>query len=206
MTLSITIAELRAAHACDLDDRIAALSAHLGRTPDDDEPVPLAKWAEVTPRVDDLFWAMRRCWWRGGREIGVEVACRAAERAMTHVRPQDVPVLRAAVDAARGCVAGMVTVEACRDAAHAANAAAYAAYAAYAYTATAYAATAAAATAAYAADAYTGDAYTDTAATAAAHAAYGAAADADPDADPDAACTAERAAQRADLISLLEAT
>ena len=180
MTLSITIAELRAAHACDLDDRIAALSAHLGRTPDDDEPVPLAKWAEVTPRVDDLFWAVRRCWWRGGREIGVEVACRAAERAMTHVRPQDVPVLRAAVDAARGCVAGMVTVEACRDAAHAANAAAYAAYAA--------------------------DAYTDTAATAAAHAAYGAAADADPDADPDAACTAERAAQRADLISLLEAT
>lgn len=201
MTLSITIAELRAAHACDLDDRIAALSAHLGRTPDDDEPVPLAKWAEVTPRVDDLFWAVRRCWWRGGREIGVEVACRAAERAMTHVRPEDVPVLRAAVDAARGCVAGMVTVEACRDAAHAANAAAYAAYAADAYTATAYAATAAAATAAYAADAYT-----DTAATAAAHAAYGAAADADPDADPDAACTAERAAQRADLISLLEAT
>ena len=101
MTLSITIADLRAARACDLDDRIAALSAHLGRTPEDDEPVPIAVWAEVTPDVADLLWSLRCCWQRGGRAVGVEVACRAADRAMVHARPKNMPVLRAAVDAAR---------------------------------------------------------------------------------------------------------
>ena len=131
MTLSITIADLRAARACDLDDRIAALSAHLGRTPEDDEPVPIAVWAEVTPDVADLLWSLRCCWQRGGRAVGVEVACRAADRAMVHARPKNMPVLRAAVDAARGCFAGTVTVEACRDAAErAAYAAANAANAA----------------------------------------------------------------------------
>jgi hypothetical protein len=140
MTLSITIAELRVAHACDLDDRIATLAAHLGRTPADDEPIPLATWAEVTPDVDDLMWGLRCCWDRGGRAVGVEVACRAAERAMTHARPKKMSMMRAAVDAARGCVAGKVTQEACQDAARAAfpsvaYAAARAACATYANTA-----------------------------------------------------------------------
>jgi hypothetical protein len=177
-TLSITISELRTNRACDLDDRIAALSAHLGRTPEDDEPVPLSVWAEVTPEVDDLVWALRCCWARGGRAVGVEVACRAADRAMVHARPGDVPVLRAAVDAARGCVAGTVTVEACRAAADAA----YADADAYA----AYAADAAADAAAAAADA-------DAAAYAAERAACAAAAER----------ATERAAQRADLLGLL---
>ena len=147
--LIVTISELRAHRACDLDDRIAALSAHLGRTPDDDEPVSLAKWAEVTPHVPELLWALRCCWDRGGRSVAVEVACRAVDRAMVHARPEDVPVLRAAVDAARGCVAGTVTVEVCRDAASAASAAYAAADYAAAYAA-AYAANANAAAAAYA--------------------------------------------------------
>jgi hypothetical protein len=199
MTLSITISELHAYRACDLDDRISDLSAHLGRTPGADEPIPLAKWAEVTPNVDDLVWALRCCWDRGGRAVGVEVACRAADRAMVHARPEDVPVLRAAAHAARGCVAGNVTVEACRDAAYAAAnavtatacAAANAASAAYA---AADAAERAAAYAAYAAE--RAAAYAAYAAYAAAYAAAAAAAYA-------AAYAAERAAQRADLLSLL---
>jgi hypothetical protein len=158
-------------------------------------------WAEVTPHVPDLLWALRCCWARGGRAVGVEVACRAADRSMVHARPEDVPVLRAAVDAARGCVAGTVTVEVCRDAADAATTAddAYAAYDAAAraaadaapydayaaYDAAAYAAAYAAARAAADAAAYAANA---NAAAAAAYAAYAA---------------AERAAQRADLLALL---
>ena len=149
MGLSITIAELRKHHACDLDARIAALSAHLGRVVADDEHVPLTTWVEVTPSTNDLIWALRCCWDRGGRAVGVEVACRAADRAMIYARPQDVPVLRAAVDAARGCIAGTVTLDdvmrtrAAADAAYAAAAAAAAYAAAYAAAAAADAADAA---------------------------------------------------------------
>jgi hypothetical protein len=128
MTLSITISELRAAEGSDLDDRIAALSRHLGRTPEDDEPVSLSVWAKATWDVAGLLLPMRYCWDRGGRAVCVEVACRAADRAIANARTEDIPVLRAAVDAARGCVAGTVTVEACQDAAHAAYAAAHAAF------------------------------------------------------------------------------
>jgi hypothetical protein len=197
MTLSITIAELRAHRACDLADRIAAMSAHLGRTPEDTEAVPLAVWAEVTGSTEDLLWALRCCWDRGSRAVGVEVACRAADRAMIHARPDDVPVLRAAVDAARGCIAETVTEEACRYASSAVASAvatvadAYAVYAAYA----AYSAACAAYTV------YAAACAADAAACAARAARAARAADA-----ADAADAAERAAQRADLFSLLEAT
>ena len=180
MGLSITIAELRKHHACDLNARAAALSAHLGRVVADDEHVPLTTWAEVTPSTSDLMWALRCCWYRGGRAVGVEVACRAAGRAMQHARHEDVPVLRAAVDAARGCIAGTVTLDEVMRAHAAAAAAAYAAYAAdAAYAAYAAYVAAYAAYAAYAADA----------AAAAAYAAYAAA----------------RASQRADLLALVAA-
>lgn len=195
MTLSITIAELRTHKACYLNDRVSALSAHLGRTPAADEPVPLATWAEVTPDVADLIWALRCCWDRGGRAVGVEAACRAAERAMVHARPQDGPVLRAAVDAARGCVHGVVTVEACWNAA--ADAAARAAYAADAASAAAWA------DAASASDAASDAARAASDAARAVRAAAYAAADADAYDAYAAADASERAAQRADLLSLL---
>lgn len=189
MTLSITITELRAHDACDLDDRVSALSAHLGRTPAADEPVPLAIWTEVTPDTADLIWALRCCWDRGGRAVGVEVACRAAERAMARARDNDIPVLRASVAAARGCVAGIVTVQACRAVAAYAAAAADRAYDAsdFAYTDADLAAAASVRAAYAAADS---DAYA--AATAATYAAASA-----------VDTSAERAAQRADLLSLL---
>jgi len=165
--LSITIEELRQHHACDLPERIAGLTAHLGRTPADDEPIPLATWAAVAWTARDgthhpehsatgLIWALRCCWDRGGRAVGVEVACRAAERAIGRIPEERRAVARAAIDAARGCVAGAVTREECRRAARAAYAAYAAALAAYAAAADAAAADAAAAYAA--ADAYVADA------------------------------------------------
>ncbi len=186
-TLSFTNAELFNFRACGREERIATLSAHLGRTPENDEPVALSVWAEVTPGVADLLWALRCCWDQGGREVGVEVVCRAAERAMIHARPDDVPVLRTAVDAARGCVTGTVTREDCISAGHAAYAAFRDAYAKADRRAEA---ARAAANAAYAAAHVTDDAaHVIHAANAAANACH-------------ASSVTERDAQRSDLLAL----
>jgi hypothetical protein len=141
-TLSITISELRTNRACGLDGRIAALSAHLGRTPGADEPIPLAKWAEVTPEVDDLVWALRCCWYRGGRSVGAEVARRAAARAADAADAADASnaanAAARAADAARAVavyVAADTAATAAQRATRAACAAAGAVADAYAYAA-----------------------------------------------------------------------
>jgi len=231
--LSVTISELRAHCGRDFADHIAADLASLGRTPADEEAIPLTVLAEATWDVVDLLLAMRCCWDRGGWAVGVEVACRAADRAMVNARTEDIPALRSAVDAARGRVAGTVTVEACQDTLDAAYAparpAAYvyasssffpfakiapfsssASYAAYAAYAAATAATAAVPSAAYAAYAATAayDAAYESAAKRAGDATTTVAAAARAvavavDAAARAAADVERFAQRADLLELL---
>ena len=119
-TLSFTNNELRDFGACDREGRIEDISAHLGYTPQDHIRVPLAAWVEVTPDVMDLVWALRCCWWRGGRAVGVEMACRAAERTLAHATPEAISTFRAAIDATRGYMAGTVDWEECNTAANAA--------------------------------------------------------------------------------------
>jgi len=127
MTLSISVAELHAHNACHLADRERAIRAHLGREVGDNEPIPLTTWAQCPwvetdeygaethhgeHSTEDLLWALRCCWHRGGRKVGVEVACRAAERVLHLAREEHRRVLRTAIAAARGHVAGDVSCEA----------------------------------------------------------------------------------------------
>jgi hypothetical protein len=91
--ITLSIKTLREHETCALDARIAALAAHLGRRPTDDEPVPFVTWAEVTPFISDMIWALQ-CVDRGDR-VAAEVARRAAARARGYARAN----IRAADDA-----------------------------------------------------------------------------------------------------------
>ena len=82
MSYALSIADLRAARICYLDKRVAALQDHLGRAVPDDEALPMAAWAEITPDTRDLIYALRLR--PDGRHISVDVARRAADRAAEH--------------------------------------------------------------------------------------------------------------------------
>lgn len=112
--LTVTIAELRRGGARDVAERVAALEAHMRRKVEDNEPVPLRTWAEVTPYTPHVIRMLRCCWERGGREVGVEVACRAAERSLRYARAETVATLQAAIDATRGYMAGTVPLGKCK--------------------------------------------------------------------------------------------
>ena len=51
--LTLSIADLRKADACDLDDRIADLNAHFGRDVAEDETIDLRIWLDLPTTTDD---------------------------------------------------------------------------------------------------------------------------------------------------------
>ena len=195
MSLTITIASLRAHNACDLDARIADIRRVL---PDvaEDTPVPLATWwALPSTSIPDRIWSLRAVSDPArGRVIAVTVASRAARRVLHLVREQDRAISVAAIDAAESWRAEPIPQQ---------HRAAYAAFLDAARADTACAAfldAAAARAAAYAACAAADTAYAaDYAARAAAYAACAAA---DYAADYAAAYAAERACQCDELDEL----
>ena len=80
---AFSITDLRKHYACDLNQRIADLRRYLVRDVPEDEDVPMAVWAEVTPNTSDLIWALR-C-----RPEGEVIAVEIARRAAKHVRQAD---------------------------------------------------------------------------------------------------------------------
>jgi hypothetical protein len=120
--ITISIADLTTWEACDLPSRVAAIRAHLARDIADDEQIPLTTWAEVTPDLDDLIWAMGRT--PAGRAFLAGFACDCAEnvlpiwlasypeddRPAAAIRvgrnPAATPAARAAAAAAAGDAAG----------------------------------------------------------------------------------------------------
>ena len=199
--IAVTIGSLRAWGACSIDDRIAGLRAHLGRDVPDDEPVPLAVWAEVPwggephHSDSDLRWALSRT--SEGRRTLAALVADCVERVLPiwEARYPGDRRPREAVEAIRGWLRGEEGIERVR----ALAAAACAAWAAYdAADAAAYAAAAADAAASGAADADCAAwADADDDAADAADAAVAAAAAADADADDDAADAAVAAAAAA---------
>ena len=184
----LTIATLREYDACELDDRIQAYRDHHGHDPGD--APTLRSWLACTLDVRDWIWATR-CLGRAGRILALEVATRAARRALVTIGrehtadPRPLRAIEAAEVILMEWWAGREPTEEMLFAANAARrAAADAADAAYAtYAAAAYATYAAAAYATY------------TAAANAANSANSANA---------AAAAAERAQQRADYLDALD--
>ena len=193
----LTIATLREYDACELDDRIQAYRDHHGHDPGD--APTLRSWLACTLDVRDWIWATR-CLGRAGRILALEVATRAARRALVTIGrehtadPRPLRAIEAAEVILMEWWAGREPTEEMLFAANAARrAAADAADAAYAtYTAAAYATYTAANAAAYA---------TYTAANAAVAAAANAANSAN---SANAAAAAERAQQRADYLAALD--
>lgn len=176
--------------ACELDERIIEFDNHHGMEPT--ETTTLREWLEVTPDMDDVLWATQ-CLGRAGRILGLEVATKAARRALAAVgwdHGAD-PRPLAAVEAAEAILAEWLaerepTAE-MRQAAHAAYiATAHTSYAASVAANTAYTAT-------YVVDIQTAR----LAAFNVAHVAHCVAHSA-------ANSTAERAAQRADFLAVLD--
>ena len=131
-TLTLSIAALRAAGACDLDERIADLRAV---RPDvaDDEPVPLAVWwALATTSIRDRWWSLRVAQpLLTARQVAVRGASRAASRAAAYSAAGDASAAsRAAASAASRVASRATAYAAAGDAYAAAVDAAYAAEAA----------------------------------------------------------------------------
>ena len=78
----LTIATLREYDACELDDRIQAYRDHHGHDPGD--APTLRSWLACTLDVRDWIWATR-CLGRAGRILALEVATRAARRALVTI-------------------------------------------------------------------------------------------------------------------------
>lgn len=78
--IAYSIATLRSLDARKIDDRAASIRAHLGREVPDDEEIPLTVWAEVTPDLDDLIWAVEHHPARG--RILNDFGCDCAERVL----------------------------------------------------------------------------------------------------------------------------
>lgn len=167
MALTITISALRAHRACQLDKRLTELTAHLGRVPTEDEPIPAETlWALPSTSAHDAVWSLRCAEpAEEAHRVAVRVAV-AAARAVEHLLPDEGrAACQAAIRAAEAWLKEPTEerVEAARAADRAAVCAADAAYAADAAAAEAAAACAAraaraavcAADAARAADAYT---------------------------------------------------
>ena len=58
--LTLSVSDLRKADACNLDERIADLTAHLGHTPAEDEQIDLKVWLDLpSTSHDDAIWALR---------------------------------------------------------------------------------------------------------------------------------------------------
>jgi len=186
--VAITITQLRAYKDCGLLWRVAVLEARLGHRLGENDAIPFSVWAEVIPDTAALIWALRAC--PEGAAVAVEVALRAAERALLYVgcaRPECENAIKTARNYRAGAAhrsalrtAYRAAYDAARDAADTAN---------YAVADATYAA-GAAASATYAADASIAYTAIDAAIYVRTNAV---------DADT------ERAAQRADLLELLTA-
>lgn len=106
MSLTLTIAALRAHHACDLAARIADLRRVLPDAPEDIE-VPLATWwALPSTSVADRVWSLRAVSdAERGQRIAVTVASRAARRVLPLAREPSRGVCLAAIEAAEAWAA-----------------------------------------------------------------------------------------------------
>lgn len=203
--LTLAIADLRAADDSNIDNQIALITAHLGRRPADDEPVPFLVWMQVPSKAstEDAIWALRCAQpAEDARRVAAHVAIASARRVEHLLDDATRPAALAAIAAAEAWLAepSAETADTAWDAkvaaAEAATPDAAACYAAIA--------------ASYAAKAATADATSATgAAWAAAEAAAWAAAKAATKTDWHAAAVAARtdawAAVRADLVALLSA-
>ncbi|MGL4239630.1 MAG: putative immunity protein [Beijerinckiaceae bacterium] len=152
--LHTTLRLLRRFNACGQtkpDGSYNKLRASLPADLTDDAPITLLHILESNG-IKDAIWALRATVEPTGKEMGREMACRAAERVLRIFekhRPGDSRP-RECIEAARAYGRNEITLEQLREKRAAADAAAAAAAATYSYTATA-AAAAAAATAAAAA-------------------------------------------------------
>jgi hypothetical protein len=54
-----SINDLVSFNACELPERVHALEVYLGRYVENDELIPMAVWAQITPYTLDLIWALR---------------------------------------------------------------------------------------------------------------------------------------------------
>lgn len=112
---TLSIAEMRAAQACDLDARIADIRNTLGRDVAEDEAIPLKTWWDLkTTAVRDMA-QMLKFLGEPGRRIGVRAACLAARRASPFVREHVRPAYHSAIEAAEGWLRGETTQEDCHE-------------------------------------------------------------------------------------------
>ena len=88
--LTLSIATLREASACDFDARIKRLTDEMGRRPDDDEEIWLRKWWQTTPDPIDRMWSLT-LFGDSGWDAAYEVCIRAVRRAIPLLDEREQP-------------------------------------------------------------------------------------------------------------------
>jgi hypothetical protein len=88
--LTLSIAALHAAKACDLSYRISDLSDHLGHRPQENEEIDLRVWLSLPSTTNrDAIWSLQAVSSAEAKRAGVYVASRSARR-VEHLFPERV--------------------------------------------------------------------------------------------------------------------